>query len=220
MYRLQFRDVLAAWELFASGLWLTLGLTAVAIVGGLLVGLSVAVVTSYGPKWARLAGLTYVEIIRNTPLLVQLFAVFFGLPAVGIRLNGITCAILVFIVYLGAYVAEIMRAGIQSVPRAQTEAGISLGLSGPQVFRHIVLVPAIKAMYPALSGQFIFFMLSTSVVSQIAVDDLFHMGAIVQAQTYRDFEIYLVIGGLYLALALLFRGIFAAAYLLVFGARR
>lgn len=220
MYRLQFRDVLAAWELFASGLWTTLGLTAIAILGGLLVGISVAVVTSYGAKWARMAGLTYVEVIRNTPLLVQLFAVFFGLPALGVRLDGITCAIVCFIIYLGAYVAEIMRAGIQSVPRAQTEAGTSLGLSGPQVFVYIVLVPAIKAMYPALSGQFIFFMLSTSVVSQIAVDDLFHMGAIVQAQTYRDFEIYLVIGGLYLALALLFRGILAAVYSLAFGERR
>lgn len=220
MYRLQFRDVISAWQLFASGVWHTLGLTALAIIGGLLVGLIVAVLRLYGPRWAQTICIVYVEIIRNTPLLVQLFAVFFGLPALGVRLDGVTCAIVCFIVYLGAYIAEIMRAGIESIPKTQTEAGISLGLSGTQVFLHVVLVPAIKAMYPALTGQFIFFMLSTSVVSQIAVDDLFHMGSIVQAQTYRDFEIYIVIGGLYLALAVLFRGLFAAAYLLAFGARR
>ncbi|AJC83389.1 amino acid ABC transporter permease protein (plasmid) [Rhizobium etli bv. phaseoli str. IE4803] len=217
MYQLQFRDVLSAWNLFLDGLLLTLGLSGIALGGGLLLGIAVAVTRVYGPGWAARTVTVYIEIIRNTPLLVQLFTVYFGLPSLGIRIPGLYAAMICFVIYLGAYLAEIIRAGMEAVPQSQKEAGACLGLSGYQVFRYVVLVPAIKDMFPALASQFIFFMLSTSVVSQIAVSDLFHMGSIVQAMTYRDFEIYLLIGALYLALALLFRAGFATIYLLCFG---
>ena len=164
-----------------------------------------------GPLLRALAG-AYVEVIRNTPLLVQLFLIFFGLPSLGLRLEAVPAAIIALVINLGAYTTEIVRAGLESIPRAQVEAGQSLGLSGWQVFRYIVLFPALKAMYPALASQFVLMMLATSIVSQIAVPDLFHAGSIIQSRTFRDFEVYAVVGALYLALAFAFRGVFALVY--------
>jgi polar amino acid transport system permease protein len=161
----------------------------------------------------------YVEVIRNTPLIVQLFIVFFGLPSAGIRLDAMTAAIIALAINLGAYSTEIIRAGLEAIPKAQIEAGHSLGLSGTQVFRHVVLVPAIKIVYPALTSQFVLIMLATSVVSQISAPDLFHVASIIQSRTFRDFEIYAVIAMLYLALALVFRLAFAAIEHMAFARR-
>lgn len=215
-YGLQFRDVFAAWESILDGVWVTLLLSAVAMVGGLLIGVLCAAARTYGPAWLRRIVGAYVEIIRNTPLLVQLFLIFFGLPSFGVRLDGLTAAMIALVINLGAYTTEIVRAGLEAVPKAQVEAGHSLGLSGLQVFRYIVVFPALKAMFPALASQFVLLMLATSVASQISVQDLFHAASIVQSRTFRDFEVYTVIGVLYLALAIGFRGLFALIYRLAF----
>jgi polar amino acid transport system permease protein len=191
-------------------------LSAAAMVGGLLIGILCAAGRVYGPTWMRWLVGAYVEIIRNTPLLVQLFLIFFGLPALGLRLDGVTAAIVALVINLGAYTTEIVRAGFEAVPKAQVEAGHSLGLSGVQVFRHVVMVPALEAMFPALASQFVLMMLATSVVSQISVEDLFHAASIVQSRTFRDFEVYTVIGVLYLGLAFTFRGLFAGIYVWAF----
>ena len=215
-YGLQFRDVFAAWESILDGVWITLLLSACAMLGGLAIGVACAAGRVYGPGWLRRIVGAYVEIIRNTPLLVQLFLIFFGLPSFGVRLDGLTAAIIALVINLGAYTTEIVRAGLEAVPKAQIEAGHSLGLSGLQVFRYIVMFPALKAMFPALASQFVLLMLATSVVSQISVEDLFHAASIVQSRTFRDFEVYTVIGVLYLALAFAFRGLFAVIYRLAF----
>ncbi|WP_332686598.1 amino acid ABC transporter permease [Bosea sp. (in: a-proteobacteria)] len=215
-YGLQFRDVFAAWESILDGVWTTLLLSGVAMVGGLAIGVLCAAARVYGPTWLRTVVGTYVEVIRNTPLLVQLFLIFFGLPSFGLRLDGLTAAMIALVVNLGAYTTEIVRAGLEAVPKAQIEAGHSLGLSGLQVFRYIVIFPALKAMFPALASQFVLLMLATSIVSQISVQDLFHAASIVQSRTFRDFEVYTVIGVLYLGLAFAFRGLFAAIYRLAF----
>ena len=215
-YGLQFRDVFAAWESILDGVWITLLLSGVAMVGGLMIGVLCAAGRVYGPPWLRRIVGAYVEIIRNTPLLVQLFLIFFGLPSFGVRLDGLTAAMIALVINLGAYTTEIVRAGLEAVPKAQVEAGHSLGLSGLQVFRYIVVFPALKAMFPALASQFVLLMLATSVASQISVQDLFHAASIVQSRTFRDFEVYTVIGVLYLALAIGFRGLFALIYRLVF----
>lgn len=215
-YGLQFRDVFAAWESILDGVWITLLLSTCAMLGGLAIGVACAAGRVYGPGWLRRIVGAYVEIIRNTPLLVQLFLIFFGLPSFGVRLDGLTAAIIALVINLGAYTTEIVRAGLEAVPKAQIEAGHSLGLSGLQVFRYIVMFPALKAMFPALASQFVLLMLATSVVSQISVEDLFHAASIVQSRTFRDFEVYTVIGVLYLALAFAFRGLFAVIYRLAF----
>jgi polar amino acid transport system permease protein len=214
-YSFHFRDVFAAQDALLSGLALTLQLTATTIVAGFVIGLGVAAVAVYGPRWARAAVHAYVEIIRNTPLLVQLFVVFFGLPSIGIKLDIIPVATIGLAINLGAYASEIIRAGIQSIPKSQVEAAVALGLTGRQVFRHIILVPALKNVYPSLTSQFILLMLATSLASQIAAPELFYAGSIIQSRTYRDFEVYTVIAVAYLALALLLRIVFALCYRLL-----
>lgn len=215
-YGLQFRDVFAAWEFLLDGLVLTLVLSVCTMVAGFLLGLACACAKTYGRPAARQAVTVYVETIRNTPLLVQIFLLYFGLPSIGLRLDGFDAALMALVINLGAYSTEIIRAGLEAIPKAQIEAGQALGLTPWQIFRYIIVCPALKAMYPALSSQFILLMLATSVVSQISVQDLFHVGSIIQSRTFRDFEVYTVIGGIYLALAFLMRGVFAVLYRQVF----
>ena len=215
-YSFQFRDVFAAKDALLDGLLLTIQLTATTIAIGFVIGIAVAAASVYGSSRVRSAAHVYVEAIRNTPLLVQLFLVFFGLPSLGIRLDVITVCTLALAINLGAYTAEIVRAGLESIPRSQVEAGLSLGLSGWQVFRQIVLVPALKNVYPSLTSQFVLMMLATSVVSQISAPELFYAGSIIQSRTFRDFEVYTVIAAVYLVLSFLLRGGFAVCYRLLF----
>jgi polar amino acid transport system permease protein len=215
-YSLQFRDVFAAWEFLLDGLILTLELSAVTMVVGLAIGLAGAAARTYGPRWVRMPVAIYVETIRNTPLIVQLFLIFFGLPSAGVKLDANTAAMIALSINLGAYSVEIVRAGLEAIPRSQIEAGQSLGLSAVQIFRYVIIFPALRVMFPALASQFILLMLATSVVSQISAQDLFHMASIIQSRTFRDFEVYILVAGVYLALALLFRLLFAALYHFLF----
>jgi polar amino acid transport system permease protein len=215
-YKFQFRDVFAQHDAIVDGLVLTLQLSAVTIFLGFVIGILVAAVLVYARPWARAMARAYVEVIRNTPLLVQLFLIFFGLPSLGLKLDVITASVIALTINLGAYTAEIIRAGFESIPKSQIEAGISLGLTGSQVFRHVILLPALKNVYPSLTSQFVLMMLATSLVSQISAADLFHAGSIIQSRTFRDFEVYTVIAILYLCLSLLLRGGFSACYRIFF----
>jgi len=208
-YRFNFRDVFQNIDMLVDGALLTLQLSAVTMAFGLLLGIVGALARSWGPRPVRIAAATYVESVRNTPLLIQLFLVFFGLPSAGIRLTADTAAVVALTINLGAYSTEIIRAGIESIHKSQVEAGLSLGLSRLQVFRYIVLFPALKVIYPALASQFVLLMLATSIVSQIAATELFHMASVLQSRTFRDFEVYIVTAGFYLAMALAFRLLFA-----------
>lgn len=218
-YTFRFRDVFSAWDIIQDGIMLTLWLSAITIVVGLIVGTACAAAMTYGPRWLRLAVTAYVEAIRNTPLIVQLFLVFFGLPSLGVRFDAETASVVTLSINLGAYACEIVRAGLESIPKTQIEAGHSLGLTPVQIFRYIVLFPALKTTYPALTSQFVLLMLATSVVSQISAQDLFHAASIIQSRTFRDFEVYAVVAALYLAMALAARVIFAGVYLWAFGRR-
>ena len=218
-YSFQFRDVFAAWEFLLDGLLLTLELSLVTMVVGLVIGVTGAAARVYGPSWIGQPVAVYVEAIRNTPLIVQLFLIFFGLPSAGIKFDASTAAFIALSINLGAYSIEIIRAGLEAIPRSQVEAGQSLGLSGLQVFRHVIIFPALKLMYPALASQFVLLMLATSVVSQISAQDLFHMASIIQSRTFRDFEVYILVAAAYLALAMAFRLLFAGLYQLVFARR-
>ena len=155
----------------------------------------------------------------STPLIVQLFLIFFGLPSAGVKLDADTAAMVALSINLGAYTIEIVRAGLEAIPKSQIEAGQSLGLSPFQIFRYVIIFPALRLMFPALASQFILLMLATSVVSQISAQDLFHTASIVQSRTFRDFEVYIVVAAVYLALALIFRLLFAGLYRLVFARR-
>lgn len=218
-YQFLFRDVFAQSDAIVDGLMLTVQLSAVTIGLGFVFGVLGAAVLVYGRTWAATIVRGYVEVIRNTPLLVQLFLIFFGLPALGVKFDVLTASVLALTINLAAYTAEIVRAGFESIPKSQIEAGISIGLSGPQVFRHVVLLPALKNVYPSLTSQFVLMMLATSIVSQISAPDLFHAGSIIQSRTFRDFEVYAVIAVLYLGLSLLLRSGFDVLHRLLFRRR-
>ena len=199
-----------------EGVLLTLQLSVVTMACGLAISLVVALASSSSLAVPRLAARVYVETIRTTPLLVQLFIVFFGLPTLGIRLNANTAALIALSINMGAYGAEILRAGFESVRHSQIEAGRALGLSAGQTFQHVVLFQAIKAIYPALASQFVLIMLTTSVVSSIGATELFNTAAFIDSRTYLSFETYALITAAYLILTLGFRALFAAIYWVVF----
>jgi polar amino acid transport system permease protein len=183
---------------------------------GLLVAVAGALGKTMGPRPIRWLVDIYVEVIRNTPFLVQIFLIFFGLPRAGIMMSSNQAALLAMVVNVGAYATEIVRAGIESIGRGQIEAGLALGLSPLQVFRYVVLFPAISTVYPALSSQFILLMLNSSVVSTISAQELTATANDLQSRTFRSFEIYIVVTGIYLALSMLFSGVFGGIHRAVF----
>ncbi|WP_293603083.1 amino acid ABC transporter permease, partial [Polaromonas sp. UBA4122] len=211
-YTFQFGDVFAAWPLLVKGTWSTLQLSLLAMLMGLVVAILCAWGKTAGAKPLRFLINAYIELIRNTPFLVQLFFFFFALPALGLRWSAYTAALTAMVVNLGAYATEIIRAGIESIPKGQIEAGLALNLKRYEIFRFVILKPALKAIYPALTSQFILLMLSSSVVSAISADDLTSVAANLQSQTFRSFEIYIVVAVIYLLLALSFSALFRVIY--------
>ena len=211
-YTFQFAEVFAAWPLLLKGTLSTIELSLLAMVFGLAVAILCAWGKTAGPKPLRFLINVYIELIRNTPFLVQLFFFFFALPVLGVRWSAYTAALTAMVVNLGAYATEIIRAGIESIPKGQLEAGFAPSLKRYEIFRFVILKPALKAIYPALTSQFILLMLSSSVVSAISADDLTSVAANLQSQTFRSFEIYIVVAVIYLVLALSFSALFRAIY--------
>jgi polar amino acid transport system permease protein len=187
---------------------------------GFVVGTLCAVARVYGGRPLRLLVGGYVELIRNTPLLVQIFIVYFGLSSLGLKLSAEVSAVIALVVNMGAYTTEIMRAGIQSIHHTQLEAADCLGLTRLQTILHVVLLPAIERVYPALSSQFVLLMLASSITSQISAEELTAVANNVQSDTYRSFEVYIVVAVIYLALSLLYRLAFKAVGLVIFARRR
>jgi len=200
-----FGAVLLDWRLLLRGVAWTLGLTAAATTMGTAVGVVCAWARTQGPRW--LGGLVacYVELIRNTPFIVQLFFIFFGLPAGGMRLSPETAAVIAMVMNLGAYSAEIIRAGIEATPRGQFEAAASLALSRTQTFIYVVLPPALKKVWPAMVSQIIIVMLGSAVCGQISVEELSYAANLIQSRNFRAFEAFIVATLVYLALAILLR---------------
>jgi polar amino acid transport system permease protein len=209
-YKFDFGAVFAAWDELLEGAWLTIQLSAAAMAIGLVVAILGALGKTAGPKPVRWLIDAYIEIIRNTPFLVQIFIIFFGLPALGLRLSANQAALFAMVVNVGAYATEIIRAGIESINKGQIEAGLALGMRWMQVFRYIILKPALRTVYPALTSQFILLMLSSSIVSAISAEELTSTANNIQSRTFRSFEIYIVVTLVYLGLSLAFSAVFAA----------
>jgi polar amino acid transport system permease protein len=219
-YQFEFADVIAQWPLFASGFWLTVELSAIAIAGGLAIGILAAIGRRSGYRWLAQACSAYVEAIRNTPLLVQIFVVYFGLASLGLKVPVFVAATAALVINLGAYTCEIVRAGMDAIPKGQLEAAECLALSRRQIYWHVVLVPALEKVYPALTSQFVLLMLATSVTSQIGAEELTAVANRVQSETYRSFEAYLVVAVLYIGLSYLARIVFWGLGQLAFRRRR
>jgi len=209
-YTFNFAVLLPHWEQFAQGCWLTLRLSAIAVVIGLVIGLMAVLGKRTSITPVRWFAEGYIEIIRNTPFLVQVLFIFFGLPSLGVSLSPNTAAVLALSLNLGAFSAEIIRTGIESVPRGQFEAGAALGLSPFQTFRHIVIKPALRTIYPSLAGQFVMLLLTTSIVSSISAEELTSVAQNIDSATFRSFEVYIVAALLYLVMSMIFATIFKA----------
>ena len=209
-YQFNFDVLLPHWEQFAQGCWLTLRLSAVAVAIGLVLGLATVMAKRSTLAGLRWAAESYIEVIRNTPFLVQVLFIFFGLPSLGISLTPNVAAVLALSLNLGAFAAEIIRTGIDSVPRGQFEAGAALGLSPLQTFRHIVLKPALRTIYPSLTSQFVMLLLTTSIVSSISAEELTSVAQNIDSSTFRSFEVYIVTALLYLAMSTIFATLFKA----------
>lgn len=205
MVTLDFPAVLAEWPQLLRGLAATAVLTAVSALAGLVLGTACAWARSWGPRALAWGVACYVELIRNTPFIVQLFFLFFGLPSLGVRLTPEIASVLAMVLNLGAYSAEIVRAGIEATPRGQVEAGLSLAMTQRQVFTRVVLPPAFKRVWPAMTSQIIIVMLGSSVCGQIAAQELSYYANLIQSRNFRAFEAYIVAALLYLALSVALR---------------
>ncbi|MBY4730317.1 amino acid ABC transporter permease [Cupriavidus pauculus] len=204
-YQFDFLSVLDYTDVLLKGIAVTAQLTLTGGVLGVAVAIAGAWAKTQGPAWLRAVVSAYVELIRNTPFLIQLFFIFFGLPSLGVHLPEMLAASLAMVINLGAYGTEIVRAGLAASPRGQFEAGASLAMSPFQVFRHVVLRPALQKIWPALSSQIVIVMLGSAVCSQIAAQDLTYAANFIQGRNFRAFEVYLVSTSIYLLLALVLR---------------
>ncbi|CAN7626267.1 MAG: amino acid ABC transporter permease [Rhizobium sp.] len=192
-------------------------MAALATIGLALAGMSLALVIGVigvaartsNIRPLRAAVIAFVEVVRNTPFLVQIFFIFFALPMMGIRLNPTVTAIIALAINGGAYAIEIIRGGVDSIHKGQVEAGLALGLHKAQVFRLIVLKPALRAIYPSLTSQFIMLTLTTSVCTSIAAYELTSVAQIIESDTFRSFEVYFTITLMYLAISWMMMGLFA-----------
>ncbi|KQW38546.1 amino acid ABC transporter permease [Rhizobacter sp. Root404] len=217
---LDFTSIWPYWRDLMAGVWLTIELSFASTLLGFLLGTLCAIGSGSRHSWVRGLVGAYVETIRNTPLLVQIFIVYFGLATLGLRIDAMVAAIAALVINIGAYTSEIVRAGLEAIHKGQIEAAESLGLSPWRVMLGIVLPPAIEKVYPALTSQFVLLMLATSVTSQISTEELTAVANRIQSETYRSFEIYIVAAVAYMLLSLLMRLGFWALGQILFPRRR
>ena len=199
-----FLAVLREWPLLLKGVAWTLGLTLIATVIGVGVGITCAWVRSQSgraPGWLKWLVGSYVELIRNTPFIVQLFFIFFGLPAMGVKLSPEVASIIAMVMNLGAYSTEIIRAGIDATPKGQFEAAASLAMDRMQTFTRVVLPPALKKVWPSLVSQIIIVMLVSVLCGQISTQELSYAANLIQSRNFRAFEAFIIATLIYLALS-------------------
>ena len=198
---LDFSPVWAGWPDLLRGALVTIEITACALALGCVLGLLVGI-GRLDPKrrWLYGACTAYVAVIRGTPLLVQLFILFFGLPHFGILLPAFLCGVLGLGGYSGAYVSEIVRGAIQSIDRGQTLAAQSLGMTPAVAMRQIVLPQAVVRMIPPLGNEFIALIKNSALVSLLTIHDVMHEGQKIISVSYRSLEVYLAIALVYFVL--------------------
>ncbi len=211
-YVFQFGVVWDNFPRLITGAWLTLVLSLSSAVAGLVLAAVCAFVLNNAPPPVRALVRSYIEVFRNTPFLVQLFVLYFSLPAIGIRMDANQAAFVGMTLNFGAYATEIIRAGLGAVPAGQIEAGRALGLRSLQIFRLVLIPQALRIVYPALTSQFVLLMLGSSVVAAISAEDLTAFTNSLQSTTFRSFEFYFVATGIYFSMAMGFKLLFAGLH--------
>lgn len=185
------------YSFFLSGLKVTLMLSVLTVLLGSLLGMFLALMRLSGVKILKFLAVSYIEFIRGTPLMVQLFIIYFGLPKVGIDFGEFTAGVLALSINSAAYVAEIFRAGIQGVDKGQMEAARSLGMPPPMAMRHIILPQAVRNILPALGNEFIVVIKESSVAMIIGIQELTFKADTVRSTTFQAFEPLIVAALLY-----------------------
>lgn len=199
--------LLRAMDTISDGLAITLLLSLTSIVLALIWGIPIVIGLLSSSKPVRAITHSYVEIVRNTPILVQIFFIYFGSGSLGYPLSGFTTGLIALVLQNGAYVAEIYRGGIQSVPHRQTEAGLAIGLTPRRAFGIIVLPQALRKVIPPISNQGILMIKDTSLVATISVAELTFHARLLADRTAAVFEIFFVLAIFYIVITALFGGI-------------
>ena len=190
-----------------DGLNITLLLTFISIIIGLIIGITLALGRVYGNRIVSSVCIGYIEIIRGTPLLVQLFLLYFGLPSVGISLTPLQAALIGLSLNSGAYQAEYLRGSIQSIPSGQMIAARTLGMNSLQSIKNILLPQALRISIPAWSNELIYLLKYTSIAYLITVEELTAEGFFIAAKTYKYIEIFVIIAVIYLVITVLLTAI-------------
>lgn len=215
MYNFDFSVIIASIPLFINGIKITLFISVISSVIAFIIGLIVVFLRTMGSKPVKFLAAAYIEVIRNTPLLIQLYFIYKSLPDIGLTLPPIGCGIMALSIYASAFVSEVLRSGINSVVSEQYQASISLGLSKFQTFRLVIFPQAIRIVIQPLGSQFINIVKNSSLVSFISVTDLFYniyKGAV---DDFRFFEffitgalIYMTITGIIALIANIFENLY------------
>ena len=190
------------WDILVSGIVLTIVISVASIAAGLALGIAVAAARMSRVPVLRGVSTTYVEIMRNTPLLVQLFLLFFGLPELGFRPSAVQAAVIALSLNNGAYLGEIIRGGLQSVPRGQLEAAAAIGLSQRTTFVQILLPLGLRSVIPAITNQFILTILATSVASVVGAPELTQQVLFIDSRVFRTIELLIFLTAAYAVLTL------------------
>lgn len=200
-YKLDFEPVIQGLPNLLMGCVGTIGLALAGMALAIVIGIGGVVLRDSKFKPFRWLVISFVELIRNTPFLVQIYFIFFALPLAGIRLDPSPTAIIALGVNGGAYAIEIIRGGVQSISKGQIEAGLALGLRKLLVFRLIVLKPALRAIFPSLASQFVLLTLTTSIASAVSAYELTSVAKRIESDSFRSFEVYGTVTVLYLLIS-------------------
>lgn len=205
-YHFSLRAILPYFDQLPDALVSTILLSTLTILVSSLVGLAGALVRTNPNRWIRVLGTAYVEIMRNVPLVVVLYLVYFGLPEIGWRLDGFSSALLALTLNSGAYMTEIFRGGLLAIARGQYEAAWSQGMTGLQMFRYVVFPQVFRIIYAPLGNQLIAVVLGSSLASVVAVPELTSWMGTTGSASFRYFETFVVAGFLYVFLCQLING--------------
>jgi len=192
------------YPLFLRGLGVTVFVTIISCFSGTILGTFLALGKIYGNKFVSVVVRIFISIIRGTPLLVQLFIIYYGLPAYGIRLTPITAAVISFIINSGAYQAEYLRGSIQSISGSQLKAAQSIGMSKWQGIRYIILPQALRRVIPAWTNEFIYMIKYSSLAYVIGARELMTEGKLIASRNYQFFNVYFIVALIYLVVIILF----------------
>jgi polar amino acid transport system permease protein len=198
---ISFAPLIENWRFIALGLWTTLYVSLLSMTGSMVVGAAVGLSRCYGPRWLKLGLVFYIDSMRAIPVLVVLIWMYFAFPLIiGTSLPPVTGAVFAITLHLAAYVAEIVRAGIESIRPGQVRAGLALGMSQSQLIRKIILPQAVVRMLPAFGSALGIAVKDTAIASVIAVPELIRQAETVAGLTYRPLEVYTVVMLLYFVL--------------------